>query len=80
MSGCLYLQEKNILHLDLRCANILVHNDIPKIADFGFAEDVGSKGFAKSGGGDHHYMSPETLEKQHFDEKSQVFGLGIVLY
>jgi serine/threonine protein kinase len=35
--GLFYLSEKNIIHRDLKVANIFIHNGVPKIADFGFA-------------------------------------------
>ncbi len=35
--GIKYLDSKNIIHRDLKIANIFMHNGIAKIADFGFA-------------------------------------------
>jgi serine/threonine protein kinase len=32
------LDKYNVIHRDLKLANILVHNDIAKISDFGFAK------------------------------------------
>jgi serine/threonine protein kinase len=35
--GLSYLASKNIIHRDLKIANIFVNNGVAKIADFGFA-------------------------------------------
>ena len=35
--GLKYLASKNIVHRDLKIANIFMHNGVAKIADFGFA-------------------------------------------
>jgi serine/threonine protein kinase len=35
--GLLYLTEMNIIHRDIKVANIFMSKNIPKIADFGFA-------------------------------------------
>lgn len=36
-SGLTYLASKGIVHRDLKIANVFMHNDVAKIADFGFA-------------------------------------------
>lgn len=36
--GLYYLAEKNVIHRDLKVANIFLHNGRVKIADFGFAK------------------------------------------
>lgn len=36
-SGLSYLASKDIIHRDLKIANIFMHNGVAKIADFGFA-------------------------------------------
>jgi serine/threonine protein kinase len=36
--GLYYLAEKNVIHRDLKVANVFLHNSKAKIADFGFAK------------------------------------------
>lgn len=36
--GLFYLAEKNVIHRDLKVANVFLHNTRAKIADFGFAK------------------------------------------
>jgi serine/threonine protein kinase len=33
-----YLAERNVIHRDLKVANVFLHNGRAKIADFGFAK------------------------------------------
>jgi serine/threonine protein kinase len=35
--GLQYIASKNIIHRDLKIANVFMHNGVAKIADFGFA-------------------------------------------
>jgi serine/threonine-protein kinase ULK/ATG1 len=51
------LAENNVVHRDLKVANIFVHNGVAKIADFGFAKFVKSK-FKDINIGSPIYMSP----------------------
>lgn len=37
LKGLLYLSQHNIIHRDIKAANIFIHNGVPKISDFGFA-------------------------------------------
>lgn len=37
-SGLVYLASKNIVHRDLKAANVFLHDGRAKIADFGFAK------------------------------------------
>ena len=38
MQGLLELANKNVVHRDLKVANVFLHNGKAKIADFGFAK------------------------------------------
>lgn len=80
-AGLAAAHEKGVLHRDLKPANVMVDDDgNAKILDFGLA------GMAKgiSGGevraGTPGYMAPEQLRGEEVTVKSDIYGLGLLLY
>ncbi len=55
-----------------------------KLGDFGFAKALGSRGsgedYAQTNLGSPYYMSPEQCNGQDYNEKSDIWSLGVVLY
>ncbi|XP_058747717.1 mitogen-activated protein kinase kinase kinase 1-like [Vicia villosa] len=70
LSGLKYLHDRNIVHRDIKCANILVDaNGSVKVADFGLAKAIKSND-AKSCQGTAFWMAPEVI-------KGKVKGYGL---
>jgi len=83
--GMSYLHSSNppILHLDLKCTNILVRKDevsyIVKIADFGIsATKISMK--IKPSGMSPNYAAPETLLNKPVSEKTDVYSFGLIMW
>ncbi|MBI2901565.1 MAG: protein kinase [Planctomycetes bacterium] len=73
---------QGIVHRDVKPSNILVDtNGNPKLSDFGLAKVEGAK-VSRSGAilGTPVYMSPEQATGEGVDARSDVYGLGAVLY
>jgi hypothetical protein len=75
--------SSNILHRDIKPGNILVDDGgEPYLADFGLARLIGKHGLTQHGVfvGTPHYSSPEQVALQDLDERSDIYGLGLVLF
>lgn len=74
--------RKNIIHCDLKPANILINEDnVPKVMDFGIAR-VMSEQKTRSHGffGTPRYMPPEYIKEQIITTSNDAYALGIILY
>ena len=80
-SALSYAHRNNVLHLDIKPANIIVTTDGRiKITDFGMASLSSAAGYADSRGGTVGYMPPEQIEGDLVDERSDIFALGCVMW
>jgi serine/threonine-protein kinase len=79
-------QTEGVVHRDLKPQNILVgKNDQLYVSDFGLAksfDDDGSSGMTKTGAflGTPRYMSPEQVEGNPADHRSDIYAYGLILY
>jgi serine/threonine protein kinase len=85
LDGLGYAHERNVVHRDVKPANIMVNDEgIVKVADFGIARVLGSsrQRLTQVGGvvGTLEYMSPETLMGEDATAASDVYSCGIVAY
>jgi serine/threonine protein kinase/Tol biopolymer transport system component len=85
--GLAAAHEKGIVHRDLKPENIMVRKDgICQIMDFGLAKlrSASSKinRLTREGStvGTAGYMSPEQVQGQDVDHRSDLFSFGVVLY
>ncbi len=77
-----YADQQNIIHCDLKPANILINDDnIPKVMDFGIARVLsGQKSKTDGFFGTPRYMPPEYIRKQTITASNDSYALGIILY
>jgi serine/threonine protein kinase len=78
-AGLNYAHEQGFIHRDIKPANILIQPDgRAKILDFGLACCPGTIDFCLPG--TVYYMSPEQIEGESVDERTDIYSLGIVAY
>jgi len=71
-----------ILHRDLKPGNIFLDGQRNiKVGDFGLAKELSSESkFATTNVGTPFYMSPEMVNECKYNEKSDIWALGCLLY
>ena len=80
--GLQYIHSKNIIHRDIKSQNIfLMKNGKIKIGDFGIAKALtNTKNNATTIIGTPYYFSPEIINGEPYDYKTDIWSLGVVLY
>jgi len=80
--GLDYIHHKKILHRDIKALNIFLTKDGDiRIGDLGVAKILAdSVNFAHTMVGTPYYLSPEMCEEKPYNEKSDIWALGCVLY
>mmetsp|Transcript_92065 Transcript_92065/g.213984 ORF Transcript_92065/g.213984 Transcript_92065/m.213984 type:complete len:510 (-) Transcript_92065:44-1573(-) len=78
-----YVHNQRILHRDLKSSNLFLTDKgaTVKLGDFGISRVLEtSMQAAMSVVGTPHYMSPEVCENRPYNQKSDVWSLGCVVY
>ncbi|XP_037799318.1 serine/threonine-protein kinase Nek8-like [Penaeus monodon] len=80
--GMLHIHESKILHRDIKSNNILLDRShrVVKIGDFGISKILSSKSKAHTVVGTPCYLSPELCQEKPYNQKSDIWALGCVLY
>ncbi|KAI9029124.1 kinase-like domain-containing protein [Hyaloraphidium curvatum] len=88
-AGMAYLHSYKVLHGDLKCANIMIDHDIPKIADFGLAKvrthlslgtTSGDRDAGGSASGTPPFMAPELWRGGKLRPPVDVYAFAMVCY
>ncbi|CAJ2642887.1 unnamed protein product [Trifolium pratense] len=79
--GMKYLHQNDIIHRDLKSANLLIDKTgVVKVADFGVARVRNQSGIMTAETGTYRWMAPEVIEHKPYDHKVDVFSFAIVLW
>eukprot|EP01127_Copromyxa_protea_P008114 TRINITY_DN1857_c0_g1_i2.p1 TRINITY_DN1857_c0_g1~~TRINITY_DN1857_c0_g1_i2.p1 ORF type:complete len:440 (-),score=61.05 TRINITY_DN1857_c0_g1_i2:30-1349(-) len=77
LQGLDYLHKRNVIHRDVKAANILVTRDAEiKVADFGVSEKVSESVFGEIAGSPL-WMAPEICQRKVYNHKADIWSLGI---
>ena len=81
--GLAEAHKLGVIHRDLKPHNIMIDKEgNARIMDFGIARSLDAEGItdAKVMIGTPKYMSPEQVEGEAVDQRSDIYSLGIILY
>ncbi|KAK3864906.1 hypothetical protein Pcinc_029442 [Petrolisthes cinctipes] len=71
-----------VLHRDIKPANVFLDSEgRVKLGDFGLARTLNSEAsFATTYAGTPYYMSPEVMQGRDYNERSDIWSLGCLVY
>jgi polo-like kinase 1 len=81
LSAVQYLHENNIIHRDLKLANLFINNSMEvKIGDFGLSTQIENGERKKTMCGTPNYIAPEILGKKGHGCEVDVWSIGCILF
>ena len=84
LSAVSYMHSKGIMHRDIKPENLILKDGLDdmniKIADFGLATPISCNEYLFKRCGTPGYVAPEILSDEKYDEKVDVFSVGVILY
>ncbi|NXE46852.1 NEK5 kinase, partial [Casuarius casuarius] len=81
--GLKHIHDRKILHRDVKAQNIFLSNNgkVAKLGDFGIAKELNNTmELAYTCVGTPYYLSPEICENRPYNNKTDIWSLGCVLY
>lgn len=79
LCGLNVLHKNNIIHRDLKSANIFFSKGIAKMGDLNVSK-LAADGFCETQTGTPYYTSPEIWKGEKYGSKCDIWSLGCLIY
>ncbi len=79
LSGLEHLHSRNIIHRDVKPANIIFQGETPRLTDFGVSRVLKSSGQSTTSAGTPIYMAPEAFDGKR-SVQTDIWSVGIIFY
>jgi eukaryotic-like serine/threonine-protein kinase len=83
LDGLAHAHRQGVVHRDVKPGNILVHDSLVKVTDFGIAKAAFAEDDLSTTGnllGTVNYLAPEQVEGERVDARTDLYSVGVVLY
>lgn len=82
ISALQYCHDRHVIHRDIKLENMLVHGNVLKLADFGWAVHVPGKndGQRTTLCGSPAYVSPEIVDRRPHGHWTDLWSVGVAVY
>jgi NIMA (never in mitosis gene a)-related kinase 1/4/5 len=78
-SGLRALHDRRVIHCDMKSANVFITESGYKLADMNVSK-VNKSGLIHTQTGTPYYASPEVWRDEPYDNRSDIWSLGIIIY
>ncbi|EDQ91153.1 uncharacterized protein MONBRDRAFT_14904, partial [Monosiga brevicollis MX1] len=76
-----FMHQSKVVHRDLKAENLLLDHDLNlKIVDLGLGNSIADKDFLRTQCGSPAYSAPELLGGKKYNEKVDIWSIGVNLY
>lgn len=80
LNGFKGLHDMGVMHRDFKLANVLLSNQLCKIADLGYAKKMSEQQVTYTLIGTYATMAPEVIERKGYSYNADIWSLGVVFY